>query len=366
MRRLSFLVIALLLLVPPGWTWHASHRADRMFDGDRAAWLGLADEVARDALRTPTAADFATGSARFDGEWALGTCQMAIVGLGHVIDRFPETRDRYLPAMRACGAHLVDPATLAFGSDAWGERALEAPGFRGHAYLGYVGLALGVLRAHDPAFAHVREHDAIAEGLARQIAERPLCALQTYPGEAYPPDQAVVLAALAHHPGPYDAVLAKGLADFRHVVDPGTGLSFQAVRSDTGEPVDGARGSGAMFAALWLVDVDPALSRALYEAGRDGLFETVGPLGALREHPRGVSGGGDIDSGPLILGYSISATGFALAPARAFGDRATFRALYRSSHLFGLAHPTPRGWRYATGFSLGNAILLAAMTAAAP
>jgi hypothetical protein len=117
-----------------------------------------------------------------------------------------------------------------------------------------------------------------------------------------------------------------------------------------------------MFASLWLTDVAPELSGSLYEAGRDELFETVLTLGAFREYPLGFEGRGDIDSGPLILGYSISATGFAMGPARAQGDRATFRALYRSSHLFGIAHPTPRGWRYATGLSLGNAILLASMT----
>jgi hypothetical protein len=121
-----------------------------------------------------------------------------------------------------------------------------------------------------------------------------------------------------------------------------------------------------MFSAFWLAHVDPELSRVLYEAGRDELFETVLTLGAFKEYPAQFPGHGDIDSGPLVLGYSISATGFAMAPARAHGDRDTFRALYRSSHLFGLAHTTPHGWRYATGFSLGNAIMLAAMTTPAP
>ncbi|MEZ4317691.1 MAG: hypothetical protein R3F61_09305 [Myxococcota bacterium] len=360
--RTLLLSMFLAVAVPLGWTVDATRRADLLYDGDRAAWLGLADEVARDALRTPEAADFSTGSARFDGEWALGTCQTAVVGLGAVIDRFPDTRDRYLPAMRACGAHLVSPETLAFGSDAWGERALERDTFRGHAYLGYVGLALGVLRTHDPAFAHTREHDHIVRNLVAQLEERPLYALQTYPGEAYPPDQAVVVAAIAAHPADHEAVVARAVRDFRTVVDPATGLSAQAVRSDTGAGVDAPRGSGAMFAALWLLPVDAELASELYTGGRAALYRPVGPLGALREYPDGHGGLGDIDSGPLVLGYSISATGFAMGPARALGDRSTFRALYRTSHLFGLAHPTASGWRYATGLSLGNAILLASMT----
>jgi len=360
------LLALLLFLSPPAWWWQTTGRADALFDGQRSAWMGLADEVAADALSPISPSDFSTGSARFDGEWTVGTCLMAIVGLGHTIDRFPDTLDRYLRPMRTCASKLVQPEAMDFGSTAWGVRALDEPGFRGHAYLGYIGYALGVLRSHDPEFAFAEEHDKIIDGLAAQLERRPIWALQTYPGEAYPPDQAVVLAAIAAHPGDHRVLVERSLHQFRKIIDPSTGLSYQAVRSDTGARVDGPRGSGAMFSSLWLVDASPELSRELYIAGRSELFETVLTLGAMREYPRGEGGWGDIDSGPLILGYSVSATGFAMGPAAAHGDRATFRALYRSSHLFGLAYPTTRGWRYATGLSLGNAILLAAITTRTP
>jgi hypothetical protein len=47
----------------------------------------------------------------------------------------------------------------------------------------------------------------------------------------------------------------------------------------------------------------------------------------LREHPRGTSLPGDVDSGPLILGLSTSASGVALGSAVLFGDRAMAAAL---------------------------------------
>lgn len=86
-------------------------------------------------------------------------------------------------------------------------------------------------------------------------------------------------------------------------------------------------------------------------------------FGAMREYPSGRSGNGDIDSGPVVLGASVSATGFALASSRLHGDRETFVGLYRTAHLFGLPVGDSAGFRYVSGGPLGNAILLAMLTA---
>ena len=54
----------------------------------------------------------------------------------------------------------------------------------------------------------------------------------------------------------------------------------------------------------------------------------------IREYPPGVSGWGDVDSGPVIFGYGVSPSGFALAGARIFDDEDTFRGLYATTVLF--------------------------------
>ncbi len=83
----------------------------------------------------------------------------------------------------------------------------------------------------------------------------------------------------------------------------------------------------------------------------------------MREYPTGQAGWGDIDSGPVVFGVGISSTGFALAQARGSGDRTTYRQLFRTSWLFGAPIQTRNGRRYATGGAIGNAILLAMLTA---
>ena len=59
----------------------------------------------------------------------------------------------------------------------------------------------------------------------------------------------------------------------------------------------------------------------------------------------------------------MGATGFALGSAAAQRDRELFRRLYRTLDLFGV--PTNHGdaQSYATGGTLGNALLLAMLSA---
>lgn len=73
-----------------------------------------------------------------------------------------------------------------------------------------------------------------------------------------------------------------------------------------------------------------------------GRFVTTraGLVGIL-EYPSGTGGHGDIDSGPLIFGVSLSASAVGLAAARANGDHDLSGRLTRQVELIGL----PVGWR---------------------
>ncbi|MCP4808514.1 MAG: hypothetical protein GY913_18850 [Proteobacteria bacterium] len=75
-----------------------------------------------------------------------------------------------------------------------------------------------------------------------------------------------------------------------------------------------------------------------------------------------MTGFGDIDSGPVLLGIGVSPTGFGLAGARLHGDEAAYERSLRTARLFGLPVPW-NGRTYLTGGGLGNAILLAMATA---
>ncbi len=354
------------LLAAFAWTvprlWCGRH-AKAFLEGGEAMWTAIADEVARQDVPEPS--DFTTGSERFDGEWAFATCQMTIMGLGQVIRALPGKREKYLPAMRECARAMQTPQMLEFASAAWGEEGLSAlEGSNGHAYLGYLALALGVLREHDPGCPEVAVHDDLVDALERRLEASASGVIETYPGEAYPADVSAVVGSIGQRAGA-DAVQRWSHLAREKLVDPDTGLLFQSVDPVTAEPRGVPRASGTALAIYFLSFADPGLSEDLYEAlVRQGYREPLGlGFGTVREYPEGTFGIGDVDSGPVILGFGTSATGFALAGARIHGDGRVYRGIFRSAVLAGCPVRRQGRWRWMTGGAIGNAILLAMLTA---
>ncbi|MBK6529736.1 MAG: hypothetical protein IPF99_09070 [Deltaproteobacteria bacterium] len=346
--------------------------ADALFDGGASAQDALARTVADYVARDTRAGSFHTGSTRFDGEWALVTSQMAALGLSQVILAHPELRARYLPPLRAAVDHLLRPETFAFGTQAWGAPALDSlDQDRGHAYLGYVALAMGALREVDPGTRHAALHDRIVEALARRLEGSPVGVIETYPGEAYPCDLATVVGAIGQHArltgSDRRALIARMAAVYRtRWTDPSSGYLVQTVVPETGAWASPPRGSGTALSAYFLSFADASLARELGQAvARSGTRSLAG-FGAVAEYPRGTAGQGDIDSGPVVLGVSVSATGFALSSARQLRDRERFRALYRTASLFGVPVSRGAGQAFVAGGPIGNSILLAMLTARTP
>ncbi len=361
---LVLLVFLLLLALPPAC---AQRHIGALYRGDPDAQRAHADAVAAWALDHAGAEADSPGSAFFDAEWSFGTCTMVVMGLGQVALEQPELRERYLPAMESCLDWLMLPESRGFGTGRWGGDGLVEAGVGEHAYLGYLGLALGMHRLLVPESRYASVHDALVEQLAASL-DQPVHRFRTYPGETYPVDQSTCAGAVGLHMlatgSDHARRLASWSAAFRELaVDPRSGWLFQRLDSDDGSPADHPRGSGTALAAYALIWADPGLSAELWSAlAEEGLQRPLG-LGAVREYPRDTFGLGDIDSGPVILGLGVSATGFSLAAARAHGDRSAYAAIARTATLFGLPGRRHGGRWFHSGGAIGNAILLAMLTA---
>ncbi|MEM6823278.1 MAG: hypothetical protein AAF558_15215, partial [Verrucomicrobiota bacterium] len=96
---------------------------------------------------------------------------------------------------------------------------------------------------------------------------------------------------------------------------------------------------------------------------RTQLYSPVLGFGAVKEYPKGYSGWGDIDSGPVILGLSFSATGFFIASAKLESDPSMFRRLYATVEFAGIPISRSDSKEYLTAGPLGNAIMLAMFSA---
>jgi len=297
---------------------------------------------------------------------------MAILGLGQTILAHPEKRDAYLPAMEAAADRLVDPATLTYAATVYGQHAAVGIGSGGgHAYAGYINMGLGMLRLIHKDTRHAKLHDRLTADLRRELLASKTGMIETYPGESWPPDVAVVAGSIGLH------ALATGL-DIRADMDAWgvrfekcalhepSGYLYQRVQTGTCKPVDAPRGSGTAVSSYALGFAHIALSQRLYAALSRNGFITVLGFGGIREYAPGFDGRGDGNAGPMLWGASVGGTGFGLGAARMNGDREGFTKLYRSTHLAGLPLSNGDESRYGAGGILGDALLLAMLTARRP
>lgn len=355
--------------VAPGSTFAESPPgpADGLAEGYRRGTIAWLD-------RGVGQGDFHTGAELFDAEWLYGTYMMAAAGFGAHARAHPEARAEDLRHLERALDRLLEPDTRAFDTRSWGEDPLESlAGERGHAaWLGYTGVALGAHRLLVPESRYTAIHEAVVEAIERRLDAAPDGLVETYPGEWYPVDNAAMVGALGLHTRatgtPHPAIgrwVARARAEW--VRD---GLLVQSVRD--GRPADHPRGSGTFLASWFLHPADPAFAGELYRAGRDRLMGSAFGVPAMREYPPGVDGRGDIDSGPIVLGFGVSSTGFAIGAGLLDGDAEMALALAGTARSLGgmvlaldpsLRGPTDAGSH--SGSHIGDAILFA-MTASRP
>ncbi len=363
MRAVAFVVaLGVTRLVVPLW---CGRDAAAWYGDDPATQRALADELVAFERDTSDAAS----EDRFVGEWALVTHQMVALGLGQLCLAHPAWRAELAPLVTRAAIRSFRREMRAFGTNAWhGEEAMSTlDGDHGHAYLAYPALALGMARLLDPAFPAdiAAQHDALIAAFERRLLASPTGLIETYPGEAYPTDVAAVAGAIAMHGRATHAdharVLAHWAASVPGQTDPATGFVIQRMDATTGHAHDAPRASGTALAAYFASFADRAIATRLAKAALAHTATHFG-FGAIREYPEGVEGHGDVDSGPVVLGVSVSATGFALACARIAGDEDAFIAIERTTDLFGLPIRVGDRRAFAIGGPIGNALLLALLT----
>ncbi|GIJ46969.1 hypothetical protein Val02_38550 [Virgisporangium aliadipatigenens] len=210
----------------------------------------------------------------------------------------------------------------------------------------------GLVRLGDAAQLDRVRADSDTLAQAFSASESPF--LQAYPHQSWPCDSTVAIAALALGAdltgvdrGP---VVARWLAAADARRDPATGLLPHRADPVTGAPLDGARATSQVIILRFLREVAPERARADYRHFVERHRSTVPGAPGVREYPRGVDGSGDVDSGPLVLGLSMSASAVALGNANLYGDRPTARRLAGLSEAVGMR---------AAGRYLGGAVPVA-------
>jgi hypothetical protein len=219
----------------------------------------------------------------------------------------------------------------------------------------------------DPAEVRRITRDSAALGAAFDASQSPY--LEAYPGQAWPVDSTVAIASLRLHdsllPDGFTETVQRWLSEVRRRLDPRTGLLPHRADPGTGDPIEVARGTSQSMIQRFLIDIDPVFAGEQYLRFRDRYITSPLGLGpAVREYPDGMDGPADVDSGPLPLGVSLSASVVTIGAAQVHGDAPLASALAGVSELAGLPIDTPWTKRYAFGLlPVGDAFLAWSKTA---
>jgi hypothetical protein len=285
-----------------------------------------------------------------------------------VAQRDPDLQDRALREARWSLKRLYSPeGTGPFSSVAVPAYGVFHAGWSAWLRGQIVAVAGGPEQAPEEMAALDAAAEEIAEAFEASLAHGTPY-ITSYPGQAWPVDNVVAMAALRlrdHLAGEdrYAALFRLWMTEVRARLDPATGLIPHRVDPVTGHPVEGARGTSQTLLLRFLFEIDPEWAAADYTVFRELFASEHAMLPGVREYPRGNRSPGDVDSGPLIFGLSASASTVALAGSILAQDTATADALTGFAEATGMAVEWRGKRRYLGGvLPVGDAFLMWALT----
>ncbi len=230
----------------------------------------------------------------------------------------------------------------------------------------------GILKLQPPASRDAAEVERLTTELAALAAAFDANAspfLQAYPGQAWPVDSTVGVAALHLHDTlfepQFEATIERWIRLAKTKLDPATGLLPHRVSAFTGDLLDGTRGSSQSVIQRFLPEIDPSWASQQYPLFRSQFATTLLGVPGIREYPIGTNGIGDVDSGPLIEGMSLSASVVTVAAARVAGDGELADTMLNVGEALGMPIEFGGSKQYALGvLPIGDAFLAWAKPAA--
>ena len=369
--RFPLALVAFAIVTATFPAWWCGLGAGKWFD-DPHQQVAFACAFEKQIQSDIVIGDFGTADDQYNGEWLFCTHVLGAAGFAQMAIQHPENKEHYLLQMESCLDKLLEERMQRFDEKLWGSKAMETldSDTEDHgAYLAYLNFTLSLHRSLKPDSRFAETNDRVTATLMRRYENSKHMLLQTYRNEVYPADNCLAIASIGLHGKAtntdHSQFLDRIIGNFREVcVDEKSGLLFQSINNFSGKPLDEPRGSGTAFGLYFLSFVDQQLASELFQAARTELAGNVIGFGLMQEYPASSPGGfGDVDSGPVIMNYGVSPTGFMIAGTRIFGDRDYFKQLYRTSVLFGAPLHLGDDWEYVSGGPLGNAIMLAMLTA---
>jgi hypothetical protein len=204
--------------------------------------------------------------------------------------------------------------------------------------------------------------------MAERFKKSPRMLLESYPDECWMFDHCVALDAIKIADqldgSDHSALIRDWLAMAKQkLVDRESGLLISSFTAD-GTALDGPEGSTIWMVAHSLQLLDEDFARDQYQRARKELGAITLGFGYAHEWPKSWKGQADVDSGPIIPGFEISAgsSGMALIGASTFGDGKFLASLAATLDFAAFPSRTHGRLKYCASNQVGDAALLYAAT----
>lgn len=268
-----------------------------------------------------------------NSEWALFSMAYSVYAFTNMAQFDPSFRTEAAQYTQLAIGHTL-PGAIRYAFQASAPHDNVADSVRSVLYLGHLNLMLGCHRLLHPASPYQALHDSLSATLYRRLSAAPDHCLESYPGGVWVPDNTVALASLHLHSeltgSPYQAFCRQWVAYARqHLTDSATGLLLSKPTT-CHQVAEEPRGSHLGWSIFFLYRFAPAYAAEQYQLYQQHFSANFGVVRLYHERAGAYETSlGDVDSGPLILGYSIPANAFAFGNAVALHDERNAQRLRR-------------------------------------
>lgn len=175
---------------------------------------------------------------------------------------------------------------------------------------------------------------------------------ESYPFAAWPGDATVAVASLAVHDKlfvpEFQATTRKWIENVKHHLDT-SGLIPHSVHSGSGKTKEIAKGSSQSLILNFLPEIDSVFAREQFALFKMKFLDSRFGLPGIREVRNGLSGGEDIDSGPVIFNIGGAASVVGLRTMALYGETTAAVGLRNSIEAFGMAMESDGKKKYLFG-----------------
>ncbi len=208
-------------------------------------------------------------------------------------------------------------------------------------YLGHLNMMLGAYKLLSNDNKYIELNKSITMYLSNEIQKSKFKNIESYPNHIWPADNIPALASIKLYDMSNNTEYSKVTKEWvnwikTNFLDKETGLMNSQIDPKTGKSLDGPRGCSISWIMLFGHIFDKNFAEEQYVQFKKHHYDNFLGLGiGVFKERKGEwqTSSGDIDSGPLIMGYGVSATAFGLGAARIMGDSKVYNQIHNTINL---------------------------------